>query len=74
MKLLATARLPQYNYQKGKCDQRFYESVLSVKFWITLAKSTKKRRVYIILLLRKKTDLYTQNRNSVAFTFFKANF
>ena len=52
--LLATARLPQYNEQKGKYDQRFYESILSVKFWTTLAKSTKKRRVYIILLLRKK--------------------
>lgn len=39
--------------QKGKYDQRFYELILSVKIWTSLAKSTKQRIAQLILPLRK---------------------
>lgn len=44
-----------------------------MKFWTTLATSTKKSLTYFALK-EKKMNLFTQNRNSVAFTFLKADF
>lgn len=45
-----------------------------MKFWTTLATSTKKSLTYFALKEKKKMNLFTQNRNSVAFTFLKADF
>lgn len=42
-------------YQKEeKCDQRFYELILPMKFWTTPAKSTKKGLTSFALKEKKK--------------------